>query len=169
MARRNVNGRSASPYKSDVPGLRPCIERQSANTSEISVRRLRLRKSRRCGRRDQCFSARTSRLSLWRDGAVRPLDEAGSHRSDAQIIAQRRRNPRPLGRGGCQVRDAVGGAADFGGVPGGRFGGRAVLVAAGGERQQHGGAAGAQQRDEGTESWRSGWVDGTAVLRCCCF
>ena len=26
----------------------------------------------------------------------------GTHRSDSQIIAQRRRNPRPLGRGGCQ-------------------------------------------------------------------
>ncbi len=28
---------------------------------------------------------------------------AGTHRSDPQIIAQRRRNPRPLGRGGCQL------------------------------------------------------------------
>jgi hypothetical protein len=36
-------------------------------------------------------------VSLWRDGAVRPLEEAGTHRSASQVIALRRRNPRPLG------------------------------------------------------------------------
>ena len=90
-----------------MPGLRPCIERQSANTSEIPVRRLRLRKSRRRGRCDQYFRAGIPLVSLWRVGAFRPLDEAGTHRSDLQIIAQRRRNPRPLGRGGCQTGDKI--------------------------------------------------------------
>ena len=40
-----------------------------------------------------------------RVGAIRLLDEAGTHRSGSQIFAQRRRNPRPLGRGGCQGED----------------------------------------------------------------
>jgi len=90
-----------------VSGLRPCIERQPANTSKIPVRRLRLRKSRRCRWRDQYFRAGIPLVSLWRVGAVRPLDEAGTHRSDSQLIAQRRRNPRPLGRGGCQDKENI--------------------------------------------------------------
>ena len=32
---------------------------------------------------DQYSGARTSRLSLWRDGAVGPLDEAGTRRSES--------------------------------------------------------------------------------------
>ncbi|MDR1229080.1 MAG: hypothetical protein LBK55_08730, partial [Azoarcus sp.] len=46
----------------------------------------------------------TPRCSLWRDGAVGPLNEAGTRRSDSIMNNQveRRRNPLPLGRGGCQ-------------------------------------------------------------------
>ena len=49
----------------------------------IPVRRLWLREQRRCRRRDQCFSAGTPRFSLWRAGAVGPLGEAGTRRSDS--------------------------------------------------------------------------------------
>ena len=95
--RRHAAGWTATEHQSHLPVLRSRIKRQSANTSKILVRRLRLRKSRRCCWRDQCFRAGIPFVSLWRVGAVRALDEAGTHRSDSQIIAQRRRNPRPLG------------------------------------------------------------------------
>ncbi len=38
----------------------------------------------------------TKLVSPWRVGAVRPLDEARTRRSNSQIIAQRRRNPLPF-------------------------------------------------------------------------
>ena len=50
--------------------------------AEVRLRRLRLRGQRRCRRRDQHSGAGTPRCSLWRGGAVRPLYEAGTHRSD---------------------------------------------------------------------------------------
>ncbi|MGX4715712.1 hypothetical protein ACWJIM_08025 [Proteus mirabilis] len=41
----------------------------------------------------------TCRACLWREGAVRPPVEAGTRRGDSE---ERSRDPRPLGRGGCQ-------------------------------------------------------------------
>ena len=43
--------------KSHLLGLCSRIKRQSAKTSKVLVRRLRLRRSRRCRWRDQCFGA----------------------------------------------------------------------------------------------------------------
>jgi putative transposase len=48
----------------------PCCGHASTDAGEISVRRLWLRKSRRCGRCDQCFRARIPLVSLWRVGAI---------------------------------------------------------------------------------------------------
>lgn len=96
LERCHVTGRCATQQQSHMPALRSRIKRQSANASNIHVRRLQLRKSRRC-LRDQCFRAGTPVTSLCRDDSVRPLEEAGTHRSDSQIIALRPKNPRPLG------------------------------------------------------------------------
>ena len=67
--------------QSDVPVLRLCIERQSTDAGEIPVRRLWVRKSRRCNRRDQCVRVGIPLVCLWSVGAIRSLDESGTHRS----------------------------------------------------------------------------------------
>lgn len=69
--------------KTHLPVVRACVGGQPQDTSAIRVRRMRLRGKRRCSRCDQHTGAGTPRGSLWRAGAVRPLREAGTHRSDA--------------------------------------------------------------------------------------
>src|ERR1700688_95094 len=73
---------AAAAYKPYLPVLWPRLGGESHDAGEIQVRCVRLRESRRCGRRDQCFRARTALVCLWRHGAVRPSDEAGTRRSD---------------------------------------------------------------------------------------
>jgi hypothetical protein len=83
VERRHAVSRTAAKYQPNVPGLQLRLERQSPDTSTIPVRRLWLREPRRCRRCDQRFSAGTPRLSLWRAGAVGPLGEAGTRRSES--------------------------------------------------------------------------------------
>ena len=55
--RQLAHRRAAAEHEPDVPVRQPCIGEESANTSNIFVCRVRLRQSRRCGWRDQCFRA----------------------------------------------------------------------------------------------------------------
>ena len=73
----------AAKHQSDLSGLWACVGRQSSDASTIHVRGMRIRESSRLGRRDQYLSGRTCRIGLWRNGAVRPSDEAGTRRSDS--------------------------------------------------------------------------------------
>ncbi|OXC79483.1 DNA primase [Caballeronia sordidicola] len=83
MARR-LSGRSACGlHTSDELVLWPRIEGKPQDPGAVCLRALRVFEQCRSRRRDQCFRARTALVCLWRDGAVRPPVEAGTHRSDS--------------------------------------------------------------------------------------
>ena len=93
--------RTSAPYQPNLSLLRSRFQRQPPDSSTVCVCGMWLRKSRRCGRRNQCFRAGTPLVSLWR-GCVKCLDEARTHRRGEALRLSSRRNPLPLGRGGCQ-------------------------------------------------------------------
>jgi len=68
------------PY---VPLMQAYFSRQPQDASPVHVHSLRTRSQRRSHRRVQCFRARTALVSPWRNGAVGPLEEAGTRRSDS--------------------------------------------------------------------------------------
>jgi putative transposase len=82
MERRHAAGRTAPQHQPHVPLLCSCIERKSTYAGEVPLHRMWLRKSRRCRGRDQRVRAGIPLVSLWSAGAVRPREEAGTHRSD---------------------------------------------------------------------------------------
>ena len=81
MGGRQIGRRAAAPHQPGVPRVPSRFGGQPAHAGVVRLRGMRVRKQRRSGRRDQCVRARISLVSLWRDGAIRPLDEAGTLRS----------------------------------------------------------------------------------------
>jgi hypothetical protein len=83
VERRLADCGAAAEHQPDMPGLRPCVGGQSPDASPVLLCGMRPHRKRRCGRRDQHTGAGTPRRSLWRVGAVRPLSETGTRRSDS--------------------------------------------------------------------------------------
>ena len=69
-------------HEPDLSGVRSCGRREPSYPGAVPLRGLRPRSARRCGGRDQHSGAGAPRSSLWRAGAVGPLDEAGTRRGD---------------------------------------------------------------------------------------
>jgi putative transposase len=82
VERRHVARGAGAVHQPDLPAVRARRQGQPADPGDVCLRRLQLPRERRRCRRAERVSARTSRHGLWRAGAVRPLDEAGTHRSD---------------------------------------------------------------------------------------
>ena len=83
LERRVSDCRATAQHKPKLPEVRPRGEGKSQDAGAVRMCELRVRESRRCSWRDQCFRARTSLVCLWRAGAPRPLCEAGTRRSDS--------------------------------------------------------------------------------------
>ncbi|MEN9503373.1 MAG: hypothetical protein RI964_2658 [Pseudomonadota bacterium] len=74
LAWRDAVCRATTPHQSNLLLLRSRLQRQPPDSSPFCLRGMRLRKPRRCGRRNQCFRAGTPLVSLWR-WRVKCLDE----------------------------------------------------------------------------------------------
>ncbi len=71
--------RRPEEHEPNMPVLRPYFSREPQGTGAVRLHQVWSYGKRRSRRRDQCFSGGARRSSLWREGAVGPLEEAGTH------------------------------------------------------------------------------------------
>ena len=76
--RRLARRRPAAEHEPHLCVLRPCFGGESANAGPVDLRRMRLRGTRRCGRRGPCFLSPSRRSGACPRNALAPAARAGS-------------------------------------------------------------------------------------------